>query len=45
MRSLLASDLPAAQEADPGFIDYVCNKKFDIVRVYLPPDGGFALNA
>ena len=23
---------------DPGFIDYVCNKKSDIVRVYLPPD-------
>ena len=23
---------------DPGFIDYVCNKKADIVRVYLPPD-------
>jgi xylulose-5-phosphate/fructose-6-phosphate phosphoketolase len=23
---------------DPGFIDYVVNKKADIVRVYLPPD-------
>jgi len=23
---------------DPGFIDYVINKKADIVRVYLPPD-------
>ena len=23
---------------DPGFIDYVCNKKADVVRVYLPPD-------
>ena len=23
---------------DPGFIDLVCNKKADIVRVYLPPD-------
>jgi xylulose-5-phosphate/fructose-6-phosphate phosphoketolase len=23
---------------DPGFIDYVCNKKAEIVRVYLPPD-------
>ncbi len=23
---------------DPGFIDYVCNRKSDVVRVYLPPD-------
>ncbi len=23
---------------DPGFLDVVCNKKPDIVRVYLPPD-------
>ncbi len=23
---------------DPGFIDHVCNKKAEIVRVYLPPD-------
>jgi len=23
---------------DPGFIDYVVNKKADVVRVYLPPD-------
>ena len=23
---------------DPGFIDYVCNKKAETVRVYLPPD-------
>jgi xylulose-5-phosphate/fructose-6-phosphate phosphoketolase len=23
---------------DPGFIDYVINKKAEIVRVYLPPD-------
>jgi len=23
---------------DPGFIDYVINKKADVVRVYLPPD-------
>ncbi len=28
---------------DPGFIDYVCNKKADIVRVYLPPDGNSLL--
>jgi len=24
---------------DPGFIDHVINKKAEIVRVYLPPDG------
>ena len=23
---------------DPGFIDYVCNKKADVIRVYLPPE-------
>ncbi len=28
---------------DPGFIDYVCNKKTDIVRVYLPPDANCLL--
>jgi xylulose-5-phosphate/fructose-6-phosphate phosphoketolase len=28
---------------DPGFIDYVCNKKADIVRVYLPPDANSLL--
>jgi xylulose-5-phosphate/fructose-6-phosphate phosphoketolase len=28
---------------DPGFIDYVCNKKADIVRVYLPPDANCLL--
>jgi xylulose-5-phosphate/fructose-6-phosphate phosphoketolase len=28
---------------DPGFIDVVCNKKADIVRVYLPPDGNTLL--
>ncbi|HUK07784.1 MAG TPA: phosphoketolase family protein [Stellaceae bacterium] len=28
---------------DPGFIDYVCNKKADIVRVYLPPDANTLL--
>jgi xylulose-5-phosphate/fructose-6-phosphate phosphoketolase len=28
---------------DPGFIDYVCNKKPDVVRVYLPPDGNSLL--
>jgi xylulose-5-phosphate/fructose-6-phosphate phosphoketolase len=28
---------------DPGFIDYVCNKKPEIVRVYLPPDANSLL--
>ncbi|HEY7300995.1 MAG TPA: phosphoketolase family protein [Xanthobacteraceae bacterium] len=28
---------------DPGFIDYVCNKKADIVRVYLAPDANCLL--
>jgi len=28
---------------DPGFIDLVCNKKADIVRVYLPPDANSLL--
>jgi len=29
---------------DPGFIDYVINKKADIVRVYLPPDANTLLS-
>lgn len=28
---------------DPGFIDLVCNKKADIIRVYLPPDANTLL--
>jgi xylulose-5-phosphate/fructose-6-phosphate phosphoketolase len=28
---------------DPGFIDYVTNKKSEIVRVYLPPDANSLL--
>jgi xylulose-5-phosphate/fructose-6-phosphate phosphoketolase len=28
---------------DPGFIDYVCNKKSDVIRVYLPPDANTLL--
>jgi len=28
---------------DPGFIDYVANKKADIIRVYLPPDANTLL--
>jgi xylulose-5-phosphate/fructose-6-phosphate phosphoketolase len=29
---------------DPGFLDYVANKKASIVRVYLPPDGNCLLS-
>jgi len=29
---------------DPGFIDFVINKKADIVRVYLPPDANTLLS-
>src|SRR5438034_7579889 len=29
---------------DPGFIDFVMNKKADIVRVYLPPDANCLLS-
>lgn len=28
---------------DPGFIDHACNKKADIIRVYLPPDANTLL--
>jgi xylulose-5-phosphate/fructose-6-phosphate phosphoketolase len=28
---------------DPGFIDYVVNKKADVIRVYLPPDANTLL--
>jgi xylulose-5-phosphate/fructose-6-phosphate phosphoketolase len=28
---------------DPGFIDFVANKKADIVRIYLPPDANTLL--
>jgi xylulose-5-phosphate/fructose-6-phosphate phosphoketolase len=28
---------------DPGFIDYVCNKKAEVVRVYLAPDANSLL--
>ena len=28
---------------DPGFVDFVANKKADIVRVYLPPDANTLL--
>jgi xylulose-5-phosphate/fructose-6-phosphate phosphoketolase len=29
---------------DPGFIDHVVNKRSDVVRVYLPPDGNCLLS-
>ena len=29
---------------DPGFIDYVINKKAEIIRVYLPPDANTLLS-
>lgn len=29
---------------DPGFIDHVLNKKAEIIRVYLPPDGNTLLS-
>ena len=29
---------------DPGFIDFVMNKKADIIRVYLPPDANCLLS-
>jgi xylulose-5-phosphate/fructose-6-phosphate phosphoketolase len=29
---------------DPGFIDHVVNKKADVIRVYLPPDGNTLLS-
>jgi xylulose-5-phosphate/fructose-6-phosphate phosphoketolase len=29
---------------DPGFIDHVVNKKAEVIRVYLPPDGNTLLH-
>jgi xylulose-5-phosphate/fructose-6-phosphate phosphoketolase len=29
---------------DPGFIDHVANKKADVARIYLPPDGNCLLS-
>jgi xylulose-5-phosphate/fructose-6-phosphate phosphoketolase len=29
---------------DPGFLDHVANKKAEIVRIYLPPDGNCLLS-
>ena len=29
---------------DPGFIDLVCNKKAEVIRVYLPPDANCLLS-
>jgi xylulose-5-phosphate/fructose-6-phosphate phosphoketolase len=28
---------------DPGFLDHVANKKADVIRIYLPPDGNTLL--
>ena len=28
---------------DPGFLDFVANKRSDIVRIYLPPDANSLL--
>ncbi|HEY9774355.1 MAG TPA: phosphoketolase family protein [Planktothrix sp.] len=29
---------------DPGFIDHACNKKAEVIRVYLPPDANTLLS-
>ena len=29
---------------DPGFLDHIANKKADVVRMYLPPDGNCLLS-
>src|SRR5437762_7323758 len=29
---------------DPGYIDYIANKKADIIRIYLPPDANTLLS-
>ena len=29
---------------DPGFLDHIANKKADVVRLYLPPDGNCLLS-
>ena len=29
---------------DPGFLDHLANKKADVVRIYLPPDGNCLLS-
>jgi xylulose-5-phosphate/fructose-6-phosphate phosphoketolase len=36
-------DHNGSSHQDPGFIDHVCNKKADVVRVYLPPDANSLL--
>jgi xylulose-5-phosphate/fructose-6-phosphate phosphoketolase len=37
-------DHNGASHQDPGFIDLVANKRAEIVRVYLPPDGNTLLS-
>ena len=42
--SRLASGPQRLQSSGPGFIDFVMNKKADIIRVYLPPDANCLLS-
>ena len=37
-------DHNGSSHQDPGFIDFVMNKKADIIRVYLPPDANTLLS-
>jgi xylulose-5-phosphate/fructose-6-phosphate phosphoketolase len=37
-------DHNGASHQDPGFIDLVANKRSEVVRVYLPPDGNTLLS-
>ena len=37
-------DHNGASHQDPGFIDLVANKRAEVVRVYLPPDGNTLLS-
>jgi xylulose-5-phosphate/fructose-6-phosphate phosphoketolase len=37
-------DHNGASHQDPGFIDHVMNKRPEVVRVYLPPDGNCLLS-
>jgi xylulose-5-phosphate/fructose-6-phosphate phosphoketolase len=37
-------DHNGAPHQDPGFIDHVMNKRPEVVRVYLPPDGNCLLS-
>jgi xylulose-5-phosphate/fructose-6-phosphate phosphoketolase len=39
-----AKDHNGASHQDPGFVDHVMNKRPEVVRVYLPPDGNCLLS-